>query len=266
VIRYKRGIKVSGLIYFHQISNLKVEGTPLRNWRAFEGICGQHFNKVVLATTMWGSVDDEVGGKRELDLQDFWRVNIARGWSMQRFLRDRPSAADVLAPILEHPKTQPLQLQREISDFRLSLKQTTVARALFLQLEALLRDFEQEHEKHLLALTNPLIDKQQLRDLEQKINSSSIFVQRVKASLHDLKETSGEHFQRSILLTPGLGAIVRLVCLCRYGLFANSMTDHELLDFDCRSLCLPKRPELDSTNFDGIVLVPRDDENGAHSG
>jgi energy-coupling factor transporter ATP-binding protein EcfA2 len=231
---YQKGIKVSGLIYFHQISNSKVEGTPLRNWLTFEGICGQHFNKVVIATTMWGSVDDEVGGKRELDLQEFWRVDIARGWSMQRFLRDRTSAADVLAPILEHRTTQPLQLQREISDFHLSLKQTTAARILFLHSVALLRKSEQNHEKLVIALLDRSIDRQQLRDLEEKLKSLYFFMKHTKATVLDLQETSWERFQRSMLLIPGLGAIFR---------------------------SLAKRPELSPTNVDGPVLMPRNEHN-----
>jgi len=222
-----------------------MEGTSLRNWRAFEKICGEHFSKVVLATTMWDNVDDAVGGRRERELMHFWGANMARGWSMQRFIRDRPSAADVLTPILEHPTKRPLQLQKEVSDFRLSLVQTTAAQALFLQLEALLRSCTQVHEKFMHELTKRLLVRQQLKDLEENLLKSHLHLQRVKAGLHDLKETRAEHVQGFILLIPGLGTILR-------------------------SLGFPRRPEIgsagfaSSSEFEGTVLETGINENSTH--
>src|SRR6266571_2708615 len=164
MIRYGKGILVSGLIYFHRISDATVEGTmkgtPLRNWRAFEKICGDHFNQVVLATTMRGDVDKNVGIGRVQELEDFWKANKARGWSMQPFLRDRKSAADVLTPILEDATKRPLQLQREFSDFHLSLVQTSAARALSSRLQARLPDCQREHNTTVHNLANPSIERQ----------------------------------------------------------------------------------------------------------
>jgi hypothetical protein len=208
---YRRGIKISGLIYFHPISDL-MERAPLRNWRALEGICGHHFSKVVLATTMWGPVDDQVGGTKELGLRHFWTADIARGWPMERFLRNRRTAADVLEPILNgYTTTQPLQLQREISDFFLSQKQTTAARALYLQLMVLLRDCEQDRARVIHALNNRNITPKEHDELDTKIKSLNSLMDRIRADSNNLKETSWESFQRFFLLTLGLGPIVKLV-------------------------------------------------------
>jgi hypothetical protein len=206
---YRRGIQISGLIYFHRISDATMEGTPLRNWRAFEKICGDRFSKVVLATTMWGNVVDDVGGRREQQLGDFWKANIARGWSMQRFLRDRSSAADVLTPILEHVTKRPLQLQKEISDFHLSLVQTSVARVLFLQLQARLRHCQREHDEIEQELANRSADRQHLMEVEEKLRESHRCLERVKGGLYDLKKTRAEHVREVMLRTAILGHVLR---------------------------------------------------------
>jgi hypothetical protein len=207
---YRRGIQISGLIYFHRISDATpMEGTPLRNWRAFEKICGDRFSKVVLATTMWGNVDNNVGGVKEQELGDFWKANIARGWSMQRLLPDRPSAADVLTPILEHVTKRPLQLQKEISDFHLSLVQTSVARVLFLQLQACLRHCQREHDEIEQELANRSTGRQRPIEVEEKLRKLHRCLERVKAGLYDLKKTRAEHVREVMLRTPILGHVLR---------------------------------------------------------
>jgi hypothetical protein len=206
---YKRGFLISGLIYFHRISDLEMKGTPLRNWRAFEKICGDHFNKVVLSTTMWDDVDIEQGQKRTQELLNFCKVR-ARGWFMQPFLRDHKSAADVLTAIVEHTTRQPLQLQKEISDVRLSPKQTTAARALFFQLAVLARLTHQEIEQNLVAMNKRGVDPKEVVKLEGKYRDLTTLLGQLALRMNDLKETSWEHFESHILQFPVLGAFTRL--------------------------------------------------------
>jgi len=208
---YMNGIQLCGLIYFHRISDTKMEGTALRNWRAVEKICGDGFNKVVLTTTMWDSVDSEVGNNRERALQDFWKAKTARGWSIKRFVRDRPSAADVLSPILENTTKRPLRLQKEITDLNMTLKQTAAARALFLQLEALLHECEQNLVTVRDDLRSPSLNKQELWSLEEKYKATSFQLERAAAGLNGLKPALPERLQRFLLmagLRPALGMML----------------------------------------------------------
>lgn len=188
-----------------------MEGNPLRNWRAFEKICGEGFNKVVLTTTMWDNVEEHVGYDREQELEDFWSVNIVRGAAMRRFLRSRPSAADVLSSILENISRRPLRLQKEITDLDMSLRQTSAARALFSQLEALLRDSKHNLIRIRDDLRNPSLNKQELRDLEQKYNKTSFLQRRVMGGLTDLRIAPAERLQRFMLMTPGLHPVLKSV-------------------------------------------------------
>ena len=217
MIRYRRGILVSGLIYFHRISDAELDRTPLRNWRAFEKICGG-FKNVVIATTMWGEVEPGLGERRAEKFQDSCKLR-ARGWSMQPFRRDHATAAGVLLPILEHTTPrQPLQLQREISDLHLSLKQTTVARDLLLAIEALIKSTEQETEETLRAMTS--VGEERLKGLEAKFHESTALHGRLLARKEELKGTHASDIQRRILLTPLLGALVRSVYLLSLWSFA----------------------------------------------
>lgn len=207
------GVQLSGVVYFHRISDTKMEGTALRNWRAVEKIIGDDFNKVVLTTTMWDNVDSEVGNNRERALQDLWKAKTVRGWSMKRFIRDRPSAADVLSPILENTTKRPLRLQKEITDLNMTLKQTAAAKALFLQLEALLHECEQNLVTVRDDLRSPSLNKQELWDLEKKYKATSFQLERVTGGLNGLKPALPERLQ-GFLLMAGLRPALGLVCLC----------------------------------------------------
>ena len=62
---------LSGLLYFHRISDNRMAGTPLKNLRMFEELCGKNaFHSVILTTTMWDEVDGETGEERERELKE----------------------------------------------------------------------------------------------------------------------------------------------------------------------------------------------------
>ncbi|KAI6102828.1 hypothetical protein F5141DRAFT_1132860 [Pisolithus sp. B1] len=51
---------LSAILYFHRISDNRMAGTPLKNLRFFERLCGENAtSKVTLVTTMWDEVDSE---------------------------------------------------------------------------------------------------------------------------------------------------------------------------------------------------------------
>ena len=202
-IRYRKGIQLSGLIYFHQNSDTKMEGIALRNWRAFEKICGEGFNKVVLTTTAWNDTDgdNEVGDGNAQELEDLWRSRAVWGWSMKHFNRDRRSAANVLSSILEDVTKGPLRIQREVIDFKMNLKQTTAARVLYVEL----RDLQRQCKHNLImirdGLKNPSLSKQDLNDLETEYKKTTFLLMRVTSGLAELDSTPSERLQRLKLMT-----------------------------------------------------------------
>jgi hypothetical protein len=207
---YQRGIHVSGVIFFHRISDAKLEGTPMRNWRALEKICGDRFKNVVIATTMWGEVDDGTGEARKQQL-----LHLVGNYPTQKFDHaNRASAAEILAPILEHRAKRPLLLQSEISDHHLSLKQTSAARALYTQLEPLRSVYDRKQEVILDALSKAS-DKERVEELIEQRGIWEARIDRIEKEQDELKESLGDRLQGYLLRMLGLGFVLRPVGLPR---------------------------------------------------
>ncbi|KAI6102827.1 P-loop containing nucleoside triphosphate hydrolase protein [Pisolithus sp. B1] len=72
---------LSAILYFHRISDNRMAGTPLKNLRFFERLCGKNaMSKVTLVTTMWDEAGSEVGKERLTELkQGHWKGMISQG-------------------------------------------------------------------------------------------------------------------------------------------------------------------------------------------
>src|SRR6266498_2260415 len=129
-------MRLSGLLYFHRISDNRMAGTPLRNLRLFEKLCGEEFDRIILTTTMWNEVDDNLGSEREEELKTlYWKSMIDRGSYVKRFLYTRESAFEVLTPIFNQVNSRnALLLQKEMNDLGLKLKETSAGKSLYMVL------------------------------------------------------------------------------------------------------------------------------------
>src|SRR6266516_2776470 len=59
---YKLDIKLSGIVYLHNISTPRLHGSCMKSLSLFKKLCGtQSFPGVVLATTMWDVVSQNDG-------------------------------------------------------------------------------------------------------------------------------------------------------------------------------------------------------------
>ncbi|QMW25670.1 hypothetical protein G4B84_000915 [Aspergillus flavus NRRL3357] len=76
-------IHLTGLLYLHRISDVRMQGSALKNIRMFQSLFGENdMANVVLVTTRWNSVtkDEGVSQLRELLEKDrFWGGMIAAG-------------------------------------------------------------------------------------------------------------------------------------------------------------------------------------------
>ncbi|KAI6040123.1 P-loop containing nucleoside triphosphate hydrolase protein, partial [Pisolithus marmoratus] len=95
---YKKNIKLGGVLYMHRISGNRVSGTLLRNYNMLKELCGKdNFKNIILVTTMWDEVTEEVGSARERELQsDFWRSMISFGSTIHRFEGTMESAWKII--------------------------------------------------------------------------------------------------------------------------------------------------------------------------
>ena len=168
-------------------------GTPLKNLRMFEELCGKNaFQNVILTTTMWDEVDEETGKDRERELKtNHWRTMLDRNSTTSRFLRTRESAFNLIDPLIEAANERSsILLQNELVDMHKSLPATTAGLELFStmgelvsQREDLLRRirFEVGHSDSDKMSVEPLQEEHQT--LQKNLEETVIEMRRLQLPL-----------------------------------------------------------------------------------
>ncbi|KAM0302797.1 hypothetical protein ACHAO8_011571 [Botrytis cinerea] len=129
---YKSGIKLTGIVYLHRISDNRMPGSAVRNLEVFEALCGPDcFRNVALATTFWGSgppPPQYLAFETQLqNTENFWKPMIKHG---SRVFRQNNGLQSAMA-IVDHfltLKPVVMQVQREIVDDGASLLDTEAGR------------------------------------------------------------------------------------------------------------------------------------------
>ncbi|KAG6374164.1 P-loop containing nucleoside triphosphate hydrolase protein [Boletus reticuloceps] len=139
---YQNNIKLSGLLYLHRITDVRMAGTPLRHLSVFKELCGENnLKNVVLVTTMWDEVGESAGSRREKELlSDFWVDMISLGSRACRFQNTPESAWEIIDCLnLERSdqRRTPLKIQQEMVDRGLQLHETAAAKTLLRSLTRL---------------------------------------------------------------------------------------------------------------------------------
>ena len=181
-------------------------GTPLRNLRMFEQLCGKNALKnVILTTTMWDEVDKETGETREGELKSiYWKDMISRDSSIGRFEGTRDSAFRLIAPLLDEANTRnKLLLQKELVNLDLRLSETHAGQKLRPELKKMAKQ-EQEllHQiREELKRPNNATSLQSLMEEyeEFKTTSSSLLQQ-----MADLQVPLSRQFMNAITITLGI--------------------------------------------------------------
>ncbi|KAF9467103.1 hypothetical protein BDZ94DRAFT_1280464 [Collybia nuda] len=137
---YKRKVQLSGIIYLHRISDNRMSGSPLKNLNMFGRLCGDGaIEHVILVTTMWDRVKEEVGVPRESELKKkYWHQMIQLGSTTQRFRKTPESAWDIIDSL--EKKGVALLLQEEMVNLKLLLSETEAGKTLYSTLQKQVAD------------------------------------------------------------------------------------------------------------------------------
>ncbi|KAJ3513208.1 hypothetical protein NLJ89_g3076 [Agrocybe chaxingu] len=138
---YAAGVKLTGIAFFHRISDNRMAGTPHRNLRMFGELCGDKAaHNVVLVSTMWDTLERRTGEERERQLkQYFWKKMIEHGASVDRFENTSQSAWSIIDNIIERADVQEaLLLQEEMVDLGMRLNETSAGMVLLDSLQRLM--------------------------------------------------------------------------------------------------------------------------------
>ncbi|KAI0789951.1 hypothetical protein C8Q75DRAFT_133143 [Abortiporus biennis] len=140
---FERGLILTGVIYMHRISDVRMGGTALKNFRMFKALCGpEASSNVTLVTNMWGDVEQDVAESREHQLitdPEFFHQILHEGARIARHDNTRQSAEDIIRRMLgKTPLT--LRIQRELVIEGKDISQT----AACIELD---REMAEEHSK-----------------------------------------------------------------------------------------------------------------------
>jgi hypothetical protein len=153
---YIKDIRLSGIIYLHRITDVRLGGSALKNLSMFKKLCGEDFySNIVLATTMWGnltgpSLFEEVGIQREKQLladPKWWGLMSQRGSKVYRHQAERQSALDIVDYLVQRSETAPLlDIEKELVDEKKTLVETSAGQEINKELQEASKKWAKERD------------------------------------------------------------------------------------------------------------------------
>ncbi|KAG6811107.1 hypothetical protein H0H92_008954 [Tricholoma furcatifolium] len=173
---YSANMTLAGVIYLHEISQTRMLGTARKNLDMFNKLCGDAATKnVILATTKWSEVPEELADRREVQLRDrHWDSMIKLGARLRRFTDTQESGWNIIHSIL-HGVTMSdidtVEIQKELVEIRTMLPETQAGQALRYTLEELLES-QRLAAAQLRKDQNSSEVRALLQDTEKKIRTT----------------------------------------------------------------------------------------------
>jgi hypothetical protein len=136
---------LTGVLYFHRISDLEMTGVSRKNWVMLRKLCGERaFKNVVIVTNMWDDVDLRTGNEREAELMrddTFFKPALYNGATMTRHDNTLPSAQTIVR-LLTKNSPLPLRIQEEFINQCKVLSNTDAGEELNREFTAVIRKYE----------------------------------------------------------------------------------------------------------------------------
>ena len=116
----------------HRITEKRFTGVAGRNFRMLRDLCGDPaLEGVVLVTNMWGEIPQEDGEELEEQLiSKYFKPALDKGASLARHLNTVESAHDIIRGIMRKRLQVPLQIQREIVEEGMGVRDTAAGEAI----------------------------------------------------------------------------------------------------------------------------------------
>ena len=169
------GTKLNGIIYIHPIKNERIRGSPRHNLFMFRELCGTNaLSKIILVTSFWDQVEEELGKRRETELKEtpeYWGMMMKKGSRIARF-QGRDSA---LSTVLELASQTTLSTQHsnpiiETMDPRLQADLVKLEAHYRKERENLYHEYQESLKTNDHELQEIL--KKELMSIEEKLKST----------------------------------------------------------------------------------------------
>ena len=209
---YRRDVKLSGIIYLHRITDLRMAGSARENYLRFQRLCGpEALRKVILATSMWEGVAEAVGEAREKELADteeFWGYMLRHHSQMHRHYNTVESVRRLIGVFAGSAAPEPisLQLQEEIVDQGMTLIETQVGRGWEEALDKEREKYRKELEEIRAALKEQM--SKELKELEEHMQQKLDKSEKDRAALaSSLEDKSRSHTKELETVKKELGSV-----------------------------------------------------------
>lgn len=183
--------KLHGVIYLHRITDNRMGGTALRNFRMFRELCGiKALASCVIVLNMWNEVSEDVATARERELREtdiFFKPAMDAGASMLHHTNSPSSAQEILRDVV---KKEPvvLQIQEEIVEQGKPIYETSAGVALLGDLAARqqrqlaqLQEMQRELEEAIDQQNES--DRRELEEIEAGIKAKTAQLERDQESI-----------------------------------------------------------------------------------
>ncbi|KAJ2927970.1 hypothetical protein H1R20_g9139, partial [Candolleomyces eurysporus] len=127
---FDKGTKVAGLVYLHNITQSSFGLSA--GYEAFREICGEKvMERVVMATTHWGSLTSTGSEIREHVLRGFWKDVLSKGAAMMRIQDPRVDSHRIIDHILRIDAAPvAMQIQEELVDMEMQISNTKAGKLI----------------------------------------------------------------------------------------------------------------------------------------
>ncbi len=125
-----------------------MQGSAKRNIMMFKKLCGDDaLENVILATTMWDTIESELGAAREkqlIDTKEFWGYMAAKGSRVYRHENTHESAMRLIGHFVKADTKVTLEIQQEMVDQHKMLDGTAAAATVEVKLTQERARFDKE--------------------------------------------------------------------------------------------------------------------------
>ncbi|KAJ3484499.1 hypothetical protein NLI96_g5611 [Meripilus lineatus] len=192
----EQGRKLSGVIYMHRISDVRMGGTARKNFAMFRKLCGEQFlGNVAIVTNMWSSVPPSVGEAREKELctdELLYKPVLDKGSRIMRHNGTSESARAILQQFLFNPPLT-LRIQQEIVNEQKDITETAACGELDRELEEL----KKVQEEELRDLREQLEEAKRAHDAEtmEEVETARKEIEEKLQSLRNRREKLSEEYR-----------------------------------------------------------------------
>ena len=155
--------QLTGIIYLHRISDVRIGGSARRNLTMLRKLAGDDaLHNVTFITNRWDQVEESHGAARERELVDnpnFWGGMVRLGSTVARFDGTTEGTYTIIRSLLNRIM-RPLNIQKEMIDDHLQLADTEAGKEVL----ANISELKLQHQREISELRSLMEETRQQND------------------------------------------------------------------------------------------------------